>query len=70
MKTHPSPISDLLRQSITESEMLYQQLEKETGVCRSSIQRFVDKRQSLRLDVADKLAAYFGLELQRTTGRK
>lgn len=60
-----SPISDLLRQVIVESGIPYQKLEKETGVCRSSIQRFVDNRQSIRLDVADKLADYFGLELQR-----
>jgi hypothetical protein len=35
-----------------------------------SISRFVAGKQSLRLDVADKLAAYFGLELRpRQKGR-
>jgi plasmid maintenance system antidote protein VapI len=58
-----SPITDLLKDAIIESGIPYKALERETGVQRSSIQRFVDGRQSIRLDVADRLAAYFGLEL-------
>ena len=40
-------------------------LSRETGVARASIQRFIDERQSLRLDMADRLAAFFGLSLQK-----
>jgi plasmid maintenance system antidote protein VapI len=61
----PSPITTLLKQTIVDSGIPYKMLERETRVKRSSIQRFVDGRQSIRLDMADRLAAYFGLELRR-----
>ncbi len=56
--------SDVLRRTIRESGVPYLTLARVTGVQRASIQRFVDGRTSLRLDKADKLAAYFGLELR------
>jgi plasmid maintenance system antidote protein VapI len=66
--TQPEPISDLLRRTIAESveagRANYKALERETGVTRASIMRFVRGSQSLRLDMADRLAAYFGLELR------
>jgi plasmid maintenance system antidote protein VapI len=58
-----TPITDLLRRTIAESGMTYKALERETGVLRASIMRFVRGTQSLRLDKADRLAAYFGLQL-------
>jgi plasmid maintenance system antidote protein VapI len=61
----PAPISELLRRTIAESGIPYKALERETGVARASIMRFVRGTQSLRLDVADRLAAYFGLELRQ-----
>jgi plasmid maintenance system antidote protein VapI len=60
-----SPITTLLKQTIIDSGIPYKTLERETGVKRSSIQRFVDGRQSIRLDMADRLAAYFGLKLTK-----
>jgi plasmid maintenance system antidote protein VapI len=60
-----SPISDLLRRTIADSNVPLLVLQRETGVTRASIMRFVRGDQSLRLDVADKLAAYFGLKLAR-----
>jgi plasmid maintenance system antidote protein VapI len=56
-------ISDVLRQAIKNSGVPLLVLERETGVQRASIRRFIDNKQSLRLDVAAKLAAHFGLEL-------
>lgn len=56
-------ISGVLRQAIKNSDVPLLILERETGVQRASIRRFIDNKQSLRLDVAAKLAAYFGLEL-------
>jgi len=56
-------MTDVLRQTIIASGMPYLAIERETGVSRMSIVRFVEGRSSLRLDVADRLAAYFGLEL-------
>jgi plasmid maintenance system antidote protein VapI len=60
-----SPVSNLLRRTIVESGVSYNALHRETGVSRASIMRFVEGRQSLRLDMADRLAAYFGLALQK-----
>ena len=64
-----SPISDLLRDTITDSEILLLTIEQETGVKRQSIMRFLRRERSLRLDIADKLASYFKLEL-RTAGKR
>jgi plasmid maintenance system antidote protein VapI len=58
-----TPISDILRRSITESGVSYNSLQRETGVTRASIMRFVRGDQSLRLDLADRLADFFGLAL-------
>jgi plasmid maintenance system antidote protein VapI len=63
----PAPVSDLLRHTIAEAiaqgQTNYLTLERETGVTRASIRRFVNGDQFLRLDMADQLAALFGLEL-------
>ena len=60
-----APISDLLRRTIAESGISYNALQRETGVTRASNMRFVEARQSLRLDMADRLATFFGLSLQK-----
>jgi plasmid maintenance system antidote protein VapI len=60
-----TPISDLLRRTIAESGVSYNALQKGTGVTRASIMRFVRGDQSPRLDIADRLAAYFDLELRK-----
>ena len=70
----PAPISDVLRRTIAQAvesgRVSYLALEREAGVTRASIMRFVRGTQSLRLDKADQLAAYFGLELRaRRKGR-
>jgi plasmid maintenance system antidote protein VapI len=61
----PSSITETLRRTIIESGVSYKALSRETGVARASIQRFIDGRQSLRLDMADRLAAFFGLALEK-----
>jgi plasmid maintenance system antidote protein VapI len=60
----PTPISDVPRRAIAESGMAYKRLERETSVARASIMRFVRGSQSIRLKIADRLAAHFGLELR------
>jgi plasmid maintenance system antidote protein VapI len=62
-KQLPAPITDLLRRTIADSGLPLLVIQRETGVQRASVMRFLRGEQSLRLDVADKLAAYFGLEL-------
>ena len=72
--TDPAPISDPLRRTIARAveggRTNYLALERETGVARASIMRFVRGTQSLHLGVADRLAAYFGLELRRTRRKR
>ena len=67
--TGPAPISDALRRAVARAvesgRTNYKALERETGVTRASIMRFVRGTQSLHLGMADRLAAYFGLELWR-----
>jgi plasmid maintenance system antidote protein VapI len=60
-----SPITDVLRRTVIESGMSYKALSRETGVARASIQRFIDGRQSLRLDMADRIAVFFELSLSK-----
>jgi plasmid maintenance system antidote protein VapI len=62
-------MTDTLRQCIVESGEAYIALERATGVKRASIMRFVRGETSLRLDLADKLAAHFGLEVVKRKGR-
>jgi plasmid maintenance system antidote protein VapI len=64
------PLTDVLRQIIAESGLAHIAIERATGVKRASIMRFLRGERSLRLDMADRLAAYFGLELRpRRKGR-
>jgi hypothetical protein len=58
------PITDALRSAITASRLSNIALERATGVKRGSIMRFMRGERSLRLDKADLLAAYFGLEVR------
>ena len=64
----PDTISDVLRQIVAEAvesgATSYLMLERETGVTRARIRRFVNRERTLRLDMADRLAADFGLELR------
>ena len=60
-----TPISDVLRRAILNSGLPLLRIANETGVQRASLSRFVRGKNSLRLDVADKLAAYFGLQLTK-----
>jgi hypothetical protein len=68
-----APISDLLRETIRRAidagETTYLALERETGITRASVMRFVRGTQFLRLDLADKLAARFGLHLAARSRR-
>jgi len=62
-------ISDALRKAVVDSGLPFLKLEQATGVKRQSLMKFMAGEQSLRLDIADKLAAYFGLELTKRKGR-
>jgi hypothetical protein len=59
-----SPVTDLLRRTIAESGIPYNQLEQATGVHRASIMRFL-RGHSMRLDLAERLMVYLGLEVRK-----
>ena len=62
-------MTELLRQAITDADSLLG-IARDTGVQRASLRRFRDGEQSLRLDLADKLAAYFCIESRQIRRRK
>jgi plasmid maintenance system antidote protein VapI len=57
-------MTDVLKKAIAESGQSLIGIQRETGVNRISLIRFMRGETSIRLDVADKLAVYFGLELR------
>ena len=59
-------MTELLRQALRDADSI-RAVAKATGLKHPSLVRFVNGRQSLRLDLADRLAAYFGIESRQTT---
>lgn len=73
MTTRQPTITEVLRQRLiaeVDSGVSLREIETETNVIRQSLARFIREEQSLRLDMADRLAAYFGLELKPATKQK
>ncbi|MCH8851349.1 MAG: helix-turn-helix transcriptional regulator [Planctomycetes bacterium] len=64
-KSKITSMSAVLKKAIAESDLTYLMLERETGVSRASIMRFMRGERTLRLDMADKLAEHFGIEPKR-----
>jgi len=54
-------MADAIRDAIAKTETPYLVLEEATGVSRASIMRFIRGDRTLRLDIADRLALYFGI---------
>jgi len=57
-------MTELLRKALHEADSL-RAIERATDVKRQSMMKFMAKETSLRLDKADVLAAYFGIEVRR-----
>ena len=55
-------MTEVLRQSIRNAESLAS-IERATGVKRQSLAKFLRGEQTIYLDLADKLAAHFGIEV-------
>lgn len=68
-KQQPPTMTDVLRETILAANIPLLTLEQQTGVARASLRFFLRGERSLHLDVADKLAAYFGLELVKRKGQ-
>lgn len=58
------PFAAALKAAVQGSGLSLTRIESETGVQRASLSRFLAGRRTLRLDVADKLATYFGLTVR------
>lgn len=58
-------MTELLRRCLEEAESL-SAVERATGLKRQALAKFMRGEQSLRLDLADKLAAHFGVESKET----
>jgi hypothetical protein len=56
-------MSDALQHAIADCDLSFKGLERETGVKRQSLMKFVAGEQSLRLDLADDVAMYFRIEI-------
>jgi transcriptional regulator with XRE-family HTH domain len=61
-KSKPT-ITEVLRAAIEKSGLTRYRIAKETGIPESNLRRFIQGEMSVRLDNADRLAAYFGLRL-------
>ena len=61
-------MTDLLRKALAEADS-FRAVERATGVKRQSLMKFVRGEQSLRLDLADRLADHFGIEHRRRKGK-
>jgi plasmid maintenance system antidote protein VapI len=57
-------MTEALRRAIAGCGLSHNAIAKATGVQRASIDRFMNGERTFRLDKADKLAAFFGLELR------
>ena len=68
-KKRKPTMTDVLRAAIQESGLSAYRISKDTGLVVTSIIRFANGETSLRLDKADVLAEYFGLELMGTRDR-
>jgi len=58
-------MTDAICEAIAESDLSFKALGRETGVARQSLMRFAAGEQTIRLDSADTLAEYFGIEITR-----
>ena len=62
-------LTERLKNEIRNSEKTLTQIAEESGVSQPALSRFIsetkENSRDIRLETADKLAAYFGLELIR-----
>ena len=62
-------MTNLLRQALNDSDSI-RGVARETGLHHPSLSRFARGEQSLRLDLADRLAEHFGIECRRIGKRE
>lgn len=63
MSKRKPTMTDVLKTAIERSGKTRYQIAQDTGILQTSLSRFMRGETSLRLDKADVLAEYLGLEL-------
>ena len=58
-------MTDALRDAIANSGITLAELGRRTGVFRQTLTAFIRSEQTIELETADKLAAYFGIRVVR-----
>ena len=58
-------ITDTLRRAVRESGQSLYAICQATGLNEDALSRFMRGQTSMRLDLADRLAAHFGIECRR-----
>jgi transcriptional regulator with XRE-family HTH domain len=67
MAKRPDTLTDLLRALLADS--VQREVCRATGLDSASVSRFATGKRSLRLDMADRLAAYYGVRFAVAGGR-
>jgi transcriptional regulator with XRE-family HTH domain len=63
-------LTETIRRAIRDSGLSLYAIGRDAGVKRQSLERFMAGKQSLRLDMADKLAEFLGIECRCVKRRK
>lgn len=58
------PLSDSLRNQIAGSTLSVNEIAQRSGISQAVLCRFLNRKRTLRLDTADRLANYFGLAIE------
>lgn len=59
--TSKQPMTEALKSAIESSGLTFKALERATGVTRQNLMAFIKGERTLRLDMADRVADYFGM---------
>ena len=62
-------MTEALKRAIEKSGLPLLTIEQETGVKRATVMRFMRGEADIRLETADRLAAYFDLTVSKRKGR-
>ncbi|HPD14581.1 MAG TPA: hypothetical protein PLE19_06515 [Planctomycetota bacterium] len=63
-------MAELLREALEGRTESLRAIERATGVKHPAMVNFLSRKRSFHLDSADKLAAYFGIEVKRPRKRR
>ena len=62
-------LSETLRQAVRDSGLSLYRIAAETGLDLDVLSRFMKHQARMRIDHADRLAAFLGLELRKAAGK-